>query len=614
MNNLSISQKLVVGITLTTTLMLMVLGIFSYQQSKELLVNEIKGEIETSGQGLSRFISNWQKDKFTVLNAAGSVINDQNEIPVLDQGLASGSFLQMYLGTRQGKMVIRPQTQLPPDYDPRQRPWYQQAMAENKPVLTPPYEDAVTGELVVTFAQPIASGVIAADLIMKEVVQGVLAVDVGSNGYAMLVDGDGKVLVHPDESLVNKSLPKEFAQGRHGNDLKESRLEGTKVLSASFPVERSDWQLMIVVEEDDVFASLNTLLFSTIILSLLTIVAVSLVASFLIRWLLSPMKKLKLTMEDIASGHGDLTSRIEFTQKDEIGSVSRSFNAFIETIHNLVTQVTQSAYEIQTLSEQSHATSNNNNLKVQQQQEEVSLVAAATQQLSSTSALVAENAEQTRMAADAAENESATSEQNAKANRNNMVNLAKEIEQTTNVITELNIKAQSITGILATIQGIAEQTNLLALNAAIEAARAGEQGRGFAVVADEVRALSQRTHEATGEIQNMIDALNVQTATAVDQMEKSQSLVTLTMNTATLVAQSQELIKKAIQDINSQAITISESSREQTQATEEISRISHVIQESTNHLAENVASANSQADQLSQLGKGVKSQLSRFRI
>jgi methyl-accepting chemotaxis protein len=519
----------------------------------------------------------------------------------------------MYIGSDQGEMIMIPKENLPSDYDPRTRPWYKQAKSENKPILTAPYVDASSGDLVLSFARPTGIGVIAADIGMSVVATEVLNVKLGTTGNAMMIDSAGSILIHSDESLFEKNINEQITSGEISTEVSEITIAGISYLAAKFEVLGTPWSIVVSVEKTDALSDLTTLQITSILMTIITLAIVITFVGFLVNLLLKPLNHITTAMKDIATGDADLTQRLEVVSNDEIGKVSGYFNNFIESIHHMVIDVIDSATQLDELSKQSNDTAGENNRAIQNQQEEITQVAAAIHEMSSTSAAVAENARITAESAQNAQSESKNSEENAVQNGQRMSGLTLQIEETTTVINQLNEHAQQINTILATIQGIAEQTNLLALNAAIEAARAGEQGRGFAVVADEVRALSQRTHEATGEIQSMIEALSGQTSSAVTQMGKSKSLVEDTMTTAQAVSSSQVSIREAIASINDQAITIAEASKEQNSATEEINRISQTIQSESQQLAENVEAAFSLSEQMHELGLRVQNHLGRFR-
>lgn len=612
MSNLSVKIKLTIATALAILVMLAINGFVSYQQSRSLLVNQIYSNLNTAGKDLAGFVSSWHANKLRILGGADQQIGNGDIRQILAQGRASGGFEYMYVGTRSGEMIMVPQEQLPSDYDPRTRPWYRDVTAANSAIVTSPYEDASSGELVVTFAMPSSQGVIGADVFMTDIVDFVLNVEFGTTGRAQLVDPSGIIIVSGLSDLLGASVSDVFGRLSQTEVLTVSS-QGKDYLAALYSIPGTQWQVLMSIEADDAFAPLNVLLVTSLLLSLITVAVVVAVVVAINSVLLAPLKSLEMALKDISSGDADLTRRLTIERGDEIGRLSRYFNNFIESVHQLVIQVIDSAGQMQRLSQDTHRTATENNAQVQDQQSEISQVAAAIHEMATTSAAVAENASHAAHAAHQASDETKLSEKNATENQARMSELTHQIDSTTVVITELNDHAQQITKILATIQGIAEQTNLLALNAAIEAARAGEQGRGFAVVADEVRALSQRTHEATGEIQTMIEALRSRTESAVGQMQKSKGIVESTMTTASNVSASQASIKAAINSINAQAITISETAKEQNLATEEINRITQAIQDASQHLAENVESAYRQAEDLNQLGESIQSLLSRFR-
>lgn len=237
----------------------------------------------------------------------------------------------------------------------------------------------------------------------------------------------------------------------------------------------------------------------------------------------------------------------------------------VSNIHNYSTQ----------LSSQADITSrhaNENAHRIDHQQQEINMVATAVTEMSSATQEIASNAENTAREGAATVEISNQGEREVLNSQESILSLASDISDATSVIQELEMHAQEISGILSTIQEIAEQTNLLALNAAIEAARAGEQGRGFAVVADEVRVLSQRTHDATGEINRNIDTLQSTTQRAVSSMQISQNNAEKAVTDARIASESLQRITQSANMINDMASQIAAAAEEQSLVTEEITR------------------------------------------
>ncbi|GGX63992.1 methyl-accepting chemotaxis protein [Saccharospirillum salsuginis] len=615
MKSMSIRARIMGGVALTVLVLVAVNGFFNYQQARSNLVDSVNDLLVRSGENTSRFVTNWIDSKQQVLDGAAQSIQAGTEIATaVQQGADSGDFLYMYVGTRSGEMIMRPDEPLPDDYDPRTRPWFTQARQAGGPIITPPYVDASSGDLIMSFAQPVGQDVIAADIALTDIVGEVLGVRLGDSGYAAVIDGNNNFLIHPDEAQLGKPLRSLIGQAGLTPEPESVQAAGDNWLSAAFPIQGTQWRIVLMMKEGEAFANLGTLALSNLLVSALTILIVTVVSGFMISWLLKPLVNLNQALSDIAQGEADLTQRLEVVRNDEIGSLSRNFNQFIESIHALVSASLDSSHQLANLSELARDNAKENNQAVQVQQTEISQVAAAINEMSSTSANVADNAQDTAGAAQSASTEGENGMANARENKRRMGNLTEQIDTATGVIRQLDDQAQQINTILATIQDIAEQTNLLALNAAIEAARAGEQGRGFAVVADEVRALSQRTHEATGEIQTMIETLQGQTQNAVSIMDKSKDLTGETANSAEEVTTSLNSIAESIRDISERASTIAEASREQNTATEEISRIATAIQDASNQLAENIDQATAQSDELHDLSDSIRANLSRFKI
>ncbi|WP_028669702.1 methyl-accepting chemotaxis protein [Saccharospirillum impatiens] len=615
MTSWNIRTRLMVGVALSVMVLVAINGIYNYQQARSTLVESVSDTVQRSGTNTRRFVSTWLSSKAQVVeSAAQAIANAPEPVPVLTQGSNAGSFLYMYLGTRAGDMIMFPAETLPDDFDPRTRPWFIQAQQEQQRIVTAPYIDASSGDLVMSFAQPVGANVLAADVALTDIVQEVLGVELGASGYAALVDGSNNFLVHPDENRLGENLTGLIGSAHLTTTAAEVQVTGESWLSAAYPIDGSDWRVVLMVRSSEAFSDLGALAFSNTLVSALTILIVTIVSGFLISYLLRPLSELDSAMSDIAQGEADLTRRLTVVRDDEIGSLSRSFNQFVESVHQLVSESLNYSHDLETLSDSSRNNAKANNDAIQLQQGEISQVAAAINEMSSTSAEVAQNAGDTADAAQKASTEGQNGMANAAENRKRMGKLTGQIDTATGVIGKLDEQALEINTILSTIQNIAEQTNLLALNAAIEAARAGDQGRGFAVVADEVRALSQRTHQATGEIQTMIETLQEQTQQAVSIMNNSKSLTDETAASAQQVTTSLSVIAESIDDISTRAQSIAEASREQNIATEEISRIATAIQDASNQLADNVDQATVQSDDLHGVSSKIRQNLSRFKV
>ena len=279
----------------------------------------------------------------------------------------------------------------------------------------------------------------------------------------------------------------------------------------------------------------------------------------------------------------------------------------ISGIINHSNTLTQQAIQANQLSEQATQ-------QIEAQQSDVNQIATAIHEMSATAAEVASHAEMTATASQTSSSACQDGHLVIEKNRQAIIELANQVNSASGVISELESNTKSINQILSTIQEIAEQTNLLALNAAIEAARAGEQGRGFAVVADEVRVLSQRTHGSTEEIRNMIETLQNNTKLAVNSMESSTSLADTSVDYAQQAAESLADITEAITAINDMALQIASAAEEQRAVSEDISRNTQGIKDASDVLAEQAIQSSASANNMRSSAETMREEVGRFKV
>ncbi|MDB6141012.1 MAG: methyl-accepting chemotaxis protein [Pseudomonas sp.] len=327
-----------------------------------------------------------------------------------------------------------------------------------------------------------------------------------------------------------------------------------------------------------------------------------------------PLKQMVAMLDDIAQGEGDLTRRLTSDRADELGSIANGFNTFLGKLQVMITQVVGSVQKVSDSSEHTADIAIRTNMGVHKQLAEIDLVATAVHEMTSTAQDVARNATH---AAQAANHADEAAHKGMKIVQNTSVSisaLAVEIGRAVAVVQTLAKDSENINAILVAIRGIAEQTNLLALNAAIEAARAGEQGRGFAVVADEVRNLAQKTQQATEEIQTMIQQLQSGTRQVVKVMEDSQTKTDESVGHAALAAQALETITKAVSVINDMNTQIASAAEEQSAVAEDINRNVINIGQVANEVASGADESSKASAELTKLAEQQRRLINQFRV
>jgi len=374
-------------------------------------------------------------------------------------------------------------------------------------------------------------------------------------------------------------------------------------------------RLQIVADERAIDSLLSQSLFRTVVqLVILIIVLVFMVTALLRKIVIQPLEEVGAALSDISKGEGDLTRRLTVGRRDEIGEVADNFNYFVDKIQVLVTEVVGSMSHMSDVIQNLVSVAKDTSGGVDAQRLETEQVAAAVNQMSATAQEISVNAGDAANSARQADHEALDAKKVVASTIDSMRYLAEEIQNGVRVINNLENDVENITSMVGVIQGIAEQTNLLALNAAIEAARAGEQGRGFAVVADEVRTLASKTQSTTEEIQEMITRLQTGAQSAVNVMKSSQEKGECTVQDVNKTDNSLGDIVGAVSLINNMNTQIASASEQQTLATEEISQSITNIADVADQTADGAKSTEVACMRLVDLSQELSSQLNQFKI
>ncbi|MCG9595915.1 methyl-accepting chemotaxis protein [Vibrio sp. Isolate25] len=624
LNAISIKQKVVAGITFAVLASTIIVGVMAQRQAREVLehrlvdielpsmLDQIKGQIDYDVTQLLRAaeqIANNEfiKDAISTTNIDPQVEaklvkelnNVRNQYSLNDASVANRE--TAYYWNQNG--FLRQLNQ-------QQDGWFFGFTQSGQPTMVSMFQES-TGEVKMFANFQFVNGLSMSGLSksMDDMVRLLNGFQIEDTGFVFLTDAQGQVQIHRQKDKARSTLSQlyggEASQllNKSGFNLIEANYEGEQVFVSSLYIPSMDWFVIGVAPVDEVFADLNhvakQMTFTTIVVAALFIF----MGLFLANSITRPIKSIAARFTDLGRGDGDLSQRIEVQSSDEIGQLSEGFNGFIEKIHESMKEVASTSGALQTAADSVSHKANTTHDNSQIQRDQTIQVVTAINEMGATISEIASNAATAAETANQASDNTQVGQSVVNKAKDAISRLAMDIENTGQVVEQLASTTQEIGSILDVIRDISEQTNLLALNAAIEAARAGEQGRGFAVVADEVRNLASRTADSTEEIQKMINQLQSDAKDAVTAMEAGKSV------THEGVSSSDEAVEVLV-NISERIHDISDRNTQVATATEEQSTVVHTINQNieeinainevTTSTAEELAAASSDLKELSE--------------
>ncbi|UTV28100.1 methyl-accepting chemotaxis protein [Photobacterium atrarenae] len=635
-NQLTIKQKLIMAMIFAVLASTALVGILSQQQARQVVEhrllnselpatlmqirNHIDKEVSVLQSAAQQLASNRLATE--LLSGALSLQQEALLVSQLNQVKAQYQLLDASIADRQSGRYWN-QNGFLRQLNRQQDSWFYNFTASGNAHMLNVFREA-SGEvkLFINYQQLHGRGMAGLSRSMDEMVEFINQFRLEQSGYVYLTDAEGMIRLHKDsQKMGQRDLRQEYSPDiarqlllKNDFNLTQAHIEGQDRLLATSYIPSMDWYVVAELPKEEAFAGLNQARNQIMLLTLGVAAIFALLAIWLGTSITRPIEQLANVFNDLGEGEGDLRRRIEVEGKDEIARLSTGFNSFIGKIHRSVREVADTGLALRSASEsvasQAQLTLDNSH----SQRDRTIQVVTAINQMGATVSEIAGNAAQAAEAAHNADAETQSGQQVVGQARDNINQLAQDVAQVSDVIESLANNTQAIGSILDVIRGISEQTNLLALNAAIEAARAGEQGRGFAVVADEVRNLASRTADSTDEIQNMINRLQEEAGNAVNAMMQSRQLTSDGVSSAdeasgALISIAERIT--LISDMNTQVATATE---EQSTVVNDINCNIEEINDTTQRTAETAAELATASQELRALSQRLDDMVGTFKL
>ncbi|CAM5229622.1 methyl-accepting chemotaxis protein [Bacillus safensis] len=651
----SISKKLIIAFLVVLILPTVALTISAFFTSKTELDKQIMGSAMSQVNAFDTLINENignKSDAVTLFSDSlkASNLQEKNRNATIKELQQFGKINEkdvsaIYAGSEKGLFMQYPVQKMPDGYDPRERPWYQEALkAENgKQVITKPYVAASTGKMVITIAQKMkdGSGVIGLDMEIDSLLQKLKEIKIGQKGYAFIMEKDKTVLADPTQkpgSQVNENLASIIFKNKEGSG--SYTLKGTDKKVAYVTNELTGWKIGGTMLVSEVEEAAKPVFNTAIIVFSVTLIVAGTLIFFIVRSISKRLSNLARFSKKVSEG--DLRDKLQIQSDDEIGQVGKGFNTMIDSLRSLIGAVQTSVENVASSSEEltasagqtSKATEHitlaieqfssgneSQNDKVELSSEELEEMNRGLQNMNeSAESITASSIKSTDIAGEGGQLVEKTASQ--------MNVIDQSVKKAENVISALESKSKDITQILGVINGIADQTNLLALNAAIEAARAGESGRGFSVVAEEVRKLAVQSANSAKEIENLIKEIvqdidvSQEVFTAVNR--EVQSGLSFTEQTKVSFHNIFEMTKEISDQLQTMNQTVVQLSKGSAHVSEAVREIADVSRESSANIQDIAASAEEQlasmeeisssSATLSSMAEELRDLISKFKV
>lgn len=592
MTKLSLRKKLIFSFLAILLIPTLLIGIISYQSAEKQISKEQQASATESIRMLDTNITGTIKPKIEDIQYFTKKINqsylEDSKVPELKSLFQEYVNMHpevelVYLGTNEGKIFDEPAQQYTSDFDPRTRPWYTQALNNKDQVtITSPYTSQGSGNIVITItkALPDGSGVIGLDLNISTLSDITNDIHIGKTGFASLLDNNKIYITQHDKesgSEATESYISKVYEQDSGTIVEENKqlqfitndITGWKIVGTMFSAEATK-------------AAVSTFNINLMII-VVSIIAGVIFMLFMIKSIVNPINQLKHSAITISKG--DLTEFIEIHSKDEIGQLSEAFVAMKVNLKKLIRNVDQSVQHVQVSAHGLSANAEQNiasSEQVAQAMQQVAISAEKQTTGSDQNAIsieeiaqgIVEVADSAMQVTDLSSNAIVQAEeggQSVERTVNQMHSINASVTESDRMIKSLYDRTKEIGSILEIISAISDQTNLLALNAAIEAARAGEHGKGFAVVADEVRKLAEQSHESAEQISSLITGIQQDTAKSVETMVKASSDVREGLQLSADTSEKFASITESLRNIAPKMEGISASAQEISAVVEEVS-------------------------------------------